>query len=354
MPIEQAPANSLRDELSASFDEIEPPEQSEVAPTGVAPAPAADASTETAEQRAGRTANRLRAPDGRLLPGTKPATELVPPAQAPAAVRPARPSSWKKDFDSHWEQLDPTLAAYIHQRETEYARGVSTYKQEAESARTLNEAIAPFMSNLQKHGLQPTDWIRNLGHAHEVLALGAPQEKLHMTAQLIHSYGIDPQALFNLLSNPQAQQQIQQRQAPQQMPDMEKIVEAKLTERETRNEFNKFVADVPEKYPHYEAVKATMMGLLQSNLAQDYPSAYEAALRHPRHADLYEQAQAQRTAAEQATANATRQGVASRARSQAVSVKSSTPAGTMATVNGAKSLRDSISDSFESVTTSRV
>jgi len=136
--------------------------------------------------------------------------------------------------------------------------------------------------------------------------------------------------------------------------DYEKIIEQKLTEREIQSEYNKFLADVSEKYPHYEEVKATMAGLLQSELAQDYPSAYEAALRHPRHADLYEQAQQQRTQQEQAAAAAKSQAVVNRARSQAVSVKTSTPSGAMTSANGNKSLRDQLSDAFDSATASRV
>jgi len=97
------------------------------------------------------------------------------------------------------------LAEYIQQRESEYARGVSTYKHEADAARQLNEAIAPFMPNLQKHGMEPTQWIRNLGTAHERLALGSPQDKIQTAAQLIRDYGIDPQGLFQMLSNPQQQ-----------------------------------------------------------------------------------------------------------------------------------------------------
>jgi len=364
MPIEAAPT-TLREDLIASFDSVAPATiESQIAPAK-APEP-----VETDSQKA----DRLRDEAGRFAkadekpqqgqtaqPATKPAAGEIkaaeskgtPPAPVTAPTRPPKPSSWKKDYDSHWETLDPTLAQYIHQREGEYAKGVSTYKQEADNARALNDAIAPFMPNLQKHGLEPTQWIRNLGTAHERLALGSPQEKVAMGAALIRDYGIDPQALFQALSQPQQFQQ-QQRPAPQPQVNFDQLIEQKLTEKEIRSEFNKFVAEAPEKYPHYEAVKETMAGLLQAGLAQDYKSAYDAALRHPRHEALLESERAQRQEQEQAAQAAKSQGVVNRARSQAVSVKSSTPTGNMAAANGSKSLRDSLSDAFDTVTASRV
>ena len=345
---------TLRDDIAASFDSV--------MDQGVTPSSQIGASDPAPSTIGGETESqkteRLRDEAGRFAKGEQAKQEVgsqekpIAPQTDVAKPRTPRPSSWKKDYDEHWNALDPKLAEYIQQRESEYARGVSTYKHEADSARQLNEAIAPFIPNLQKHGLEPTQWIRNLGTAHERLALGSQQDKIQTAAQLIRDYGIDPQGLFQLLSNPQA---ITQAQPQQPAPvDYEKIIEQKLTEREIQSEYNRFLSEAPEKYPHYEAVKATMAGLLQSELAQDYPSAYEAALRHPRHADLFEQAQQQRQQQEQAAASAKSQAVVNRARSQAVSVKSSTPSGTMAPANGNKSLRGDIEAAFDAHSTGRV
>ena len=348
---------TLRDEISANFDKFTAEEPAAVeTPTAPAQEAVEAAPAETAEQRAGRTANRLRDEQGRLLPGKKepqaaaaPVTAVANPSAEPAAVqRPARPSSWKKDFDEHWNTLDPKLAEYIHQRESEYARGVSTYKHEADQARHLNEAIAPFIPNLQRHNIEPTQWIRNLGAAHERLALGSPQERANMGAQLIRDYGIDLNLLSQVLQQPAPVQQ--QRPAPQpQSVDYEKIIEQKLEEKEARAELNRFIADVPTKYKHYEAVKETMFGLLQSGLAKDYTGAYEISLRLPQHASLYEQEQQQRLQAEEAGRAAKNQAVVNRARANASSVKSSTPAGNMAQMQGPKSLRDELAANLDAV-----
>jgi hypothetical protein len=67
-----------------------------------------------------------------------------------------RPSSWKKDYEEHWGKLDPTLQDYIQQREADYAKGVSTYKNQWDMAQPLVHAIEPFMPLLQEHSIEPS------------------------------------------------------------------------------------------------------------------------------------------------------------------------------------------------------
>lgn len=353
---------TLRDDLLASFDSVE---AGDVAPD----APQIEtAAVETDAQKADRLrdeAGRFAKADDKTTaapaaktsapqatkPAPVPSSEPTTPVVAEAHRKP-RPSSWKKDYDPHWETLAPELQDYIIQREGQFASGVSTYKQEAEHARALNDSIAPFLPIMQQHGVQPTQLIPNLLAAHTRLATGSQQDKVMFGAKIINDYGIDPQALFQVLSG---RVQYQQPQPPQQPQiDIDRVVEQKLTQREIQSEYNRFVSEAPEKYPHYETVKDTMAGLLQAGLAQDYPSAYEAALRHPRHNDIYEQAQQQRQQSEVAAQAAQRQAVASRARSQAVSVKSSTPSGTMTQAPANKSLRDDIASAFDAHSTGRV
>lgn len=366
--MENEQPGTLRDELLANLETVESGGDLKAPKEVPIEEPAIE---ETPEQKAGRTANRLRDENGRLLPGTKetvaPASSppqiaggTEPPTPAPVAAVP-RPSSWKKEYWDKYDRIakeDPELANYINQREKEFSSGVSTYKAEAENARQLNEAIAPFLPQLQQHGIQPTDWIRNLGSAHERLALGSPQEKVMMGAQLIRDYGIDPQALFNLLSNPQA---IQQPAQPQFDPRMietavqQKVQEA-LTTREVQSEYQKFVDAKDESgnslHPHFNEVKETMAGLLQAGLAQDYKSAYEAALRHPRHSDIFEAMQEQHRQQEEQKRLEASRAVVNKARSQAVSVKAATPGATP--TKGNTGLRESLSEAFDQLATGRV
>jgi len=351
---------TLRDDLLASFDSVGSGDVVPDAPQiETAPVETESQKADRLRDEAGRFAKADEKPSAKTSapqatkPAPVPSSEPTTPAVA-EPVRKARPSSWKKDYDTQWETLAPELQDYIIQREGQFASGVSTYKQEAEHARALNDAIAPFIPQMQQYGVQPTQLIPNLLSAHSRLATGSPQEKVMYGAKIIKDYGIDPQQLFQVLSGQVQYQQPQQPQYQQPQVDIDSVVEQKLTQREIASEFNRFKAEIPEKYPHYESVKDTMAGLLQAGLAQDYQSAYEAALRHPRHNDIYEQAQQQRQQSEVAAQAAQKQAVATRARSQAVSVKSSTPSGTMTQAPANKSLRDDIASAFDAHSTGRV
>ncbi len=348
---------TLRDTINDTFDALD------AGSTPAADAPAIEIPQDVKDQRArdeaGRFAKETAAAKAAEKPAAAPASPTAAPAASPSAPVAAapipRPQSWKKDYDTHWSALTPEVQAYIQQREKEYQGGVSTYKTEAESARQLNEAIAPFLPNLQRHGVEPTQWIRNLGAAHERLALGSEQERTQTFANLLSQYRVNPQNLFQLLSGQQPQYQQPTQQQPQYQPqDIERIVEQKLTQKEINNEYQRFITEAPEKYPHYEAVKDTMAGLLQAELAQDYPSAYEAALRHPRHADIYD---AMQTAQRDANATAERekqQAAVNSARARTVSTRGSTPSAAAATQAKPQGLRSQLSEAFDSVTATRV
>lgn len=358
------PAATLRDTLSEAFDTVEAAQPSTIGTE--TPAASKIAAPETQQQKDDRARDdagkfvktdtkvatpQAQKPNATLSSGTAP--------QVPAAVTSIpRPASWKKDYDTHWTALAPELQTYIQQREKEYQGGVSTYKAEAENARQLHEAIAPFIPTMQRHNVEAPAMIRNLFSAHERLALGSPQDKVQMGVKLIQDYGIDPQALFQVLSGQQPTYQQQQPQSqyqqPQQPQDIERVVEQALMKKEISNEYQRFVSEAPEKYPHYEAVKDTMAGLLQAELAQDYASAYEAAIRMPKHAEIFEAQQSQQREKAEADARAQSQATVDRARAKTVSVKAATPSGAMTNGKANPSLRDSLSEAFDTVTSSRV
>jgi hypothetical protein len=122
---------------------------------------------------------------------------------------------------------------------------------------------------------------------------------------------------------------------------LEQLVEKKLTETTLNQTLAAFQQDVPTKYPHFETVRGTMSGLLQAGLANDLPSAYEAALRHPKHSDLFDELQQQQSASQESERKAVQQQKVQRARANAVSINSATPGGVMNAASE-KGLRDEI------------
>lgn len=251
----------------------------------------------------------------------------------------ARPSSWKKDYEEDWGKLDPRIQDYIQQREADYAKGVSTYKNQWDNAAPVMETLRQFQPLLQQYGVAPQQWISQLGNAHAQLVTGSPEQKLAIFQQLANDYGVnlgavtgqtgyDPQ--FSSLAQELNQIKNQWGQFQQQQEMMEQT--------QLRNEIDSFSADKP----YFEEVRETMAGLLQSGMADDLQSAYDKAIRL--NDDVF-----QKVNAEQAQkSEAARQEKVAQAKAKVLSPKSTTP--TASATNGGKSassIRDAIMNSME-------
>lgn len=319
---------SLRETIETAVNTVEESQEVPVVAQVETPAP-----VETEEQKLGRTAGRERDEHGRLLPGKaqrpEPQTETVAAVPPPKPVAPP-PSSWKKDHWDSWQKIateNPPLAEYLNQREGEFAKGVSTYKQEYENVKPLAEALQPFMPTLQQNGVNPAQWITSMGNAHHRLVYGNPQEKLQMFAQLAKDYNVPLQALYD----PQVQQQFltQQMLQPQaQQPDVRTLVREQIVEAQAMTELEQFKvakdAGGNPLYPHFDTVRDDMALLLERGRVNDLKGAYDMALRL--HDDIWgKEQQAQQAAAQQA-AQETQQRAVNKAKHAGGSVRSATPA----------------------------
>lgn len=359
---------NTRDDYAAAFDAVEEPAAPATPSVDVPATPdAAAPPVETAEQKAGRTAGRLRDEQGRLLPG-KPVREATAPiaaapaaatassTAAPAAVatRPAVPGSWKKELAQHWDKIDPAVAQYIHEREGQYIQGVSTYKSEADKAKAVWDTIAPYQPLLQQHGIDPIKHIGVMFNAHQRLATADPQSRLQMFAELARQY----QVPLNLLV-PQQDGTVQQ---PQQDPQVQWLAQQYQTlagqlqnyqtqhEQQSQQEINATLDNFKAAHEHYETVRSTMAGLLQSGLATDLEGAYAAAIRMPQHSEIFDAIQQQKSAAADAEKKRLAGEAVARARSNAVSIPSNSPTGTMTQGRGDQGIREHYAAIVESAT----
>ena len=112
-----------------------------------------------------------------------------------------------------------------------------------------------------------------------------------------------------------------------------------------------FLAEVPAKYPHYEVVKDDMAGLLQLGKAQDYASAYHMAIRL--HDDLWEAQQQAKTQEAEQQRLAVQKATVTRAKANAVSVKTATPSAPTSAPKP-NSRRGELEANFDEATASRV
>lgn len=369
---------SLRDQLSAAFDNAETvvdttPVQETVSDAVVTtdavtqeakPAsPPPITATETETQRA----QRARDEHGRFKEGKAPVQPAQQVTQSATTAAPLqRPSSWKKELWSVWDKMasgqplnaqeSRQVAEYNLEREGHFAKGVSTYKAEADAARPFVDAIQPFMPLLQQHGVHPATWIQNLGNAHRMLATGNGQQKLQAFARLAQDYNIPLQAFTDQAAQ---QQYLAQSQQPPQnqsqgaltQADVERLAESKFIGLEAQREVARFTAD--GKHEHYETVKETMARLLEAGEVHDLESAYDAALRLPRHADIYAAVQQQQQAANDAQRREAEAAKVRTARARAISPATSTPSGNLSG-DKPQGLRSQLEASFDAHTSGRV
>jgi len=248
-----------------------------------------------------------------------------------------RPTTWKKEYVDVWNKMQEgkpldkaefaKFAEYANQRESEYKKGVSAYKAEADNARQLTEAIGPFVPELQQQGIHPVAWINNLGRAHMVLSKAPYEQKVQMFHRLAQDYGIQlnqdaVQMPEQQYVDPYQQQLMQQLQATQQQVYQlsairEQEENSRLTQEISRVSSNK------ERFPHFEMVREDMAQLLERGLAQDLESAYAKAVRMNDEAYKLEQDKLLKSVGTQASKA---QQVA-KAKATAVSPRSVTPSG---------------------------
>ena len=222
------------------------------------------------------------------------------------------------------------------QRESDFANGVSTYKSQWDQAKPLLDAITPFQPILQQNGLNPAQWIQTLGNAHATLVYGTPEQKIQMFSQLANDYGVDLNTLTGQEYNPQFSMLAQELGQIKNQWQQFQTQREQQAQQQVLSEIDQFKADKP----HFEQVRESMIGLLQSGMANDLQTAYDKAIRL--HDDVWQQ----HLAEQQREVDAKRHETVVQAKAKAVSPKSVAPTGQMATGGGNKSLRDQLAEQF--------
>jgi pantothenate kinase-related protein Tda10 len=270
-------------------------------------------------------------------PAVEEETEAEPEQAAEVEYTPkvARPTTWKKEYLPLWDKLDKgenlspdearKMLEYSTQRETEYKKGVSAYKAEADNARALTEAISPFVPELQKNGIHPAAWINNLGRAHMILSQAPYQQKVELFNKLAQDYGIDLNSAYSGENTTQYQDP-QSVALKQQIDYLNQQVQQVSSWREQQeqsvlmSEIQRFSSDA-DKHPHFEVVREQMAQLLENGLANDLETAYAKAVRLN---DEVWQTEQNRLL-KQATNQASQAQRVAKAKAAAVSPKSVTP-----------------------------
>jgi hypothetical protein len=347
---------TLRDTLEASFDAAEAREAEQVAAQPIAADPAPESNQASEESTA---IEKTRDDQGRFAPkpaeAVKVEAETAPaqPDQQTEAPTP-RPTTWKKEHMPAWEKMakgealtpdeSRKLAQYTVQREREFATGVSTYRAEAQNAKQLTDALAPYMSTIQQRGLAPAAFVQEMGRTHEVLMRGTPQQKMQAIAELARNVGVPIEAIQQQQGGqldpvvPQMMQYIQQ---------LESKVNGVASWRDSQENqaVNGIIAKFQDagKYPHFEAVRMTMGQLMERGFTADPDAAYQMAVGMD--GNLRETFQA--PAAQPAiAAPVDKVAAAAQARAKVISPRSTAPSGTPQSINP-KDIRSAIENAWD-------
>ena len=267
------------------------------------------------------------------------ADEPEQPEEQPEISDIPKPTTWKKDLLPLWDKIakGETLTKdeskkhleYLNQRENEFKKGVSVYKAEAERAKALEEAINPFVPELQSQGISPAAWINNLGRAHMVLTKAPYDQKVQMFHRLAQDYGVNLNQINESQQPVDAYTQQLMQQLNQVNQEVSTIKGRFEQEEQTRlsNEIERVRSD-KERFPHFDMVREEMAQILELGKAQNLETAYVKAVRMNDEVWAVEQERLLSSAKKQASKS---QQVA-RAKATAVSPKSVTPNGTQAKV----------------------
>jgi hypothetical protein len=273
-----------------------------------------------------------------------------------------RPTTWKKEYLPIWDKLTKgeqltkeegrKLAEYTGiQRETEFKRGVSTYKAEADRAKELENAIAPFQAEFQQQGISPAAWINNLGRAHMILSKAPYDQKVQLFHRLAQDYGIQLNQDGNTVPQVDAYTQQLMNQLNQVNQEVSTIKGRFQQEEQVRlsNEIERVRSDV-ERFPHFDVVREEMAQLLELGKAQDLETAYKKAVRMNDDVWAIEQDRLLKDA-KQSTIKAQQ---VQKAKAAAVSPKSVTPSGKVSEPGDKKDRRSLLSEQLGEAMSRRV
>ena len=272
-----------------------------------------------------------------------------------------RPSTWKKEYVQIWDKMEAgeqiskedftKFAEYANQRESEYKKGVSTYKAEADRARGYEEAIAPFIPELQAQNISPAAWINNLGRAHMVLSKAPYDQKVQMFQRLAQDYGIqlNGESVASVQQDPYTQQLMNQLNMVNQEVSNIKGRFAQEENQRLMSEIERVRSDA-EKFPHFDVVREEMAQLLELGKAQDLETAYKKAVRM--NDDVW--ALEQERLLKDAKQSAVKAQQVAKAKAAAVSPKSVTPSGKVAEPGDKKDRRSLIADQLGEAMSRRV
>jgi hypothetical protein len=179
------------------------------------------------------------------------------------------PKSLRLELKEHWEKAPPELQQAFAQRDADYEKGITSYKQRDAEARAITEQFAPYEWILRNENSTPAQAIGPLLQTAALLRTGTPQQKSQAVAQMIQQFQIpldQVAAYFGGEAPPQ--QDSHYNQLAQQVQQLTQHITQSQYEAQKQNEnralsvIQQFASDPANA--HFEAVQDRMLSLLQA------------------------------------------------------------------------------------------
>ena len=136
-------------------------------------------------------------------------------SQKPVDEHAKPPQSWKPGAREAWGSLPPDVRAEVHRREKEAARVVQETAPARQVYQHLGQLQQKYAPALQAEGVDVVTAATNLMDLASRLRFGTPVEKATLAATIIRNYGVDINALANVLDGQVPQQLHPQQGQPQ-------------------------------------------------------------------------------------------------------------------------------------------
>jgi len=225
-----------------------------------------EALTKTPTNRGKHAASQPRE-GGKFAP--KFPTDQTQAPQMADKPRAEMPKSLRLELKEHWEKAPPELQQAFAQRDADYEKGITSYKQRDAEARAITEQFAPYEWILRNENSTPAQAIGPLLQTAALLRTGTPQQKSQAVAQMIQQFQIpldQVAAYFGGEAPPQ--QDSHYNQLAQQVQQLTQHITQSQYEAQKQNEnralsvIQQFASDPANA--HFEAVQDRMLSLLQA------------------------------------------------------------------------------------------
>lgn len=213
-------------------------------------------------------------------------TEPAPPpleiADGPKKVK--APAGWKPETRELFDSLPDSVKNEVARREFEISETLNKTGAERRVAFDFMQAAQPYEQHYRAMGIDSISAARQLFQADHSLRTGSRSQKAQTIAQAIKEYGVDLEALNDVLLGQAPQetptsahdQELRSRlERMEQFAYQQQHSAALAQQNQVNSSIEEFARD--QKNEFFNDVAPHMVGLLQSGAATDLKSAYEQA-----------------------------------------------------------------------------